>query len=368
MTQGSVNVDPIKRFHEIASPDSVDAVCNIYEIYRAMVHGIGEGARNISVEGFSEGAPFTSSKDEFNYKASIRAQEEWRKQFATEKKRIQEHADEVKKAERIKDSGEREKRIAELQEEDVGDVCLLPSPVGWPVLEEGEGGERVVVTSSLPKLGLVMQVDIMGKFKYDREQSFQSSFGDLPARATFELTSMLYKTTTTTSGSRGLPRSIFMSEPELLSEYDRKQKFLPSENTLDAFYTAGYYGKQYTNVMKVIRNFPVAQTKMNLYNEYMERAQHQFKSLVLNGNLHSSHTQFAAGYIDRVDGIVCSDLRKLVERMFSESDVVVTTSDDMEDQTFAEDHSSKHHWDVMCSSTFVAANWTYEVYSLSLLD
>lgn len=41
--QGSVSVDPIKRFHEIASPDSLEAICSIYEIYRAIVAGLGEG-------------------------------------------------------------------------------------------------------------------------------------------------------------------------------------------------------------------------------------------------------------------------------------------------------------------------------------
>jgi hypothetical protein len=121
-----------------------------------------------------------------------------------------------------------------------------------------------------------------------------------------------------------------MSEPEILSEFDRKKRFMPRENTLDAFYTAGCYSKQFTNVMNVIRNFPVASTKLDLYNEYMERAQHQFKSLALNGSLHSSHTQYAAGYIDRCNGTVCDDLRKLIDHVFGDHETDPITSNDME--------------------------------------
>lgn len=42
--QRSVDVDPFKRFHEIASPDSIEAMCNIFEMYRAMVFMLGEGS------------------------------------------------------------------------------------------------------------------------------------------------------------------------------------------------------------------------------------------------------------------------------------------------------------------------------------
>ena len=48
--QGAVNIDPIKRFHEIASPDSIDAMCNIYEVYRAMLQMLGEGVTDVFVQ------------------------------------------------------------------------------------------------------------------------------------------------------------------------------------------------------------------------------------------------------------------------------------------------------------------------------
>lgn len=279
--------------------------------------------------------------------------------------RIAQHAEMVKQAERIKDSGERQNKLEELRSMDCPSVCNLEAPVGWPIIDEdlSTEGREVVEKSGLPRLGLIMQVDIMGKFKFERAQAFQGAFGDLPARATFELTSMLYKTTTLTSASESLPKSIFMAEPELLSEYDRKQRFLPSENTMDGFCTAGYYSKQYINVMNVVRSVKghgSGGTKVDLYNEYMERAQNQFKSLVLNGNLHSNHTLFAAQYIDRVEASVCGDLRALIAEVFKDEELNVISSDDMEDQTFSDDVLQRTHWSVMCPSSFVAFNWTFE--------
>lgn len=185
----------------------------------------------------------------------------------------------------------------------------------------------------------------MGSFHYDQEQSFQSSFGELPDRATFELTNMLYKTGALTGVQDDkLPKSIFMREPEIISEYERKKRFEPAPNSLDAFYAAGCYSRQFTNVMNVIRSCGEEVAKIDLYNEYMERAQHQFRSLALNGSLHSTHTQYAMGYIDACSSRVCQDLRMLVDRVFGDEDVLVTASDDMEDQAFSEDVLSRDHW------------------------
>lgn len=162
----------------------------------------------------------------------------------------------MKKAERIKDAAAREERLAVLGEEKC-EYCNLPSPSGWPIIDnkESAGGGRPanVLGHGLPHFKLLIQVDFIGKFKFDRDASFQSSLGELPARATFELTGMIYKTTSFSSDGRELlPRKIFMGDPELISEYDRGKRYVASENTLDAFYTAGCYSKQYTNVMQVL--------------------------------------------------------------------------------------------------------------------
>lgn len=171
---------------------------------------------------------------------------------------------------------------------------------------------------------------------------------------------MLYKTTTGTSAGDSLPKGIFMSKAELLTEYDRSERFRPGENTLDAFYAAGCYSKQFSRVLKVLRSIDDPRVKIELYNEYMERSQHQFKSLVLNGNLHSSHTLFAAKYIDRVELCVCGDLRRLVSTVFHGNNLDVLLGD-LEDQPYAEDVLSRTYWQVMCPSTFVCTSWTLEV-------
>jgi hypothetical protein len=68
-------------------------------------------------------------------------------------------------------------------------------------------------------------VDITGGFRFDKTlQSFQSTFGELPARAMLELTKMLYKSSEMVNS---LPSSIFLSNPEIMTEYDRVDKFKP---------------------------------------------------------------------------------------------------------------------------------------------
>jgi hypothetical protein len=42
-TERSVRVDPFDRMIHVAAPDSIDAVCNIYEMFRSMVYSCGAG-------------------------------------------------------------------------------------------------------------------------------------------------------------------------------------------------------------------------------------------------------------------------------------------------------------------------------------
>jgi hypothetical protein len=215
MSKGGVNIDPIKRFHEIASPDSIDSMCNIYEVYRAMLYMLGEKISDATIKGFSEAAAHTSSSDRYNYRKSIERQQIWRREFEKVKKIQAKYENDVKLANKIKEKEAREARLAELEEEKLSSVCTFLRPIGWPILSErsgdevnddGSNNEMEVLASGLPRLNLVMQVDIMGNFQFEREQSFQSSIGDLPARATFELTNMLYKTTTLAGANENLPR------------------------------------------------------------------------------------------------------------------------------------------------------------------
>jgi len=42
-SEGAVHVDPFDRMTHMAAPDSLDAVCNIYEAFRSIVSSVGEG-------------------------------------------------------------------------------------------------------------------------------------------------------------------------------------------------------------------------------------------------------------------------------------------------------------------------------------
>jgi hypothetical protein len=41
--EASVHVDPFDRMMHIAAPDSIDAVCNIYEMFRSILSSLGAG-------------------------------------------------------------------------------------------------------------------------------------------------------------------------------------------------------------------------------------------------------------------------------------------------------------------------------------
>jgi hypothetical protein len=41
--EGAVHVDPFDRMLHIAAPDSIDAVCNIYEVFRSMLWQLPTG-------------------------------------------------------------------------------------------------------------------------------------------------------------------------------------------------------------------------------------------------------------------------------------------------------------------------------------
>lgn len=98
--------------------------------------------------------------------------------------RIAERTDEIRKAERIKDPEHRR-----LELERIGDVdlaCVLGAPIGWPIVDE-----NVPVSSGIPRLDLVMQVDLIGKFKYDKSLV---SFQVRPVLASVSVSLLLQRT------------------------------------------------------------------------------------------------------------------------------------------------------------------------------
>ena len=39
--QKAVRVNPLQRYHEIGTPDSIEAACSVFEMYRAMIYSLG---------------------------------------------------------------------------------------------------------------------------------------------------------------------------------------------------------------------------------------------------------------------------------------------------------------------------------------
>lgn len=197
----------------------------------------------------------------------------------------------------------------------------------------------------------------MGKFTFDTSLvSFQHSLGELPTKATFELTRMLYKTTT---GVGNLPKNIFMGKAELLTEFDRSEKFKAKDNTLDAFHAAGCHTQQMTKMSRVLRAMEDPIQKFALYREYIDCSQHQYKSLVLNGALHSNHAYNTIKYINMTETKVCDDLRVLVNHVIPPQHVGEVYKD-VEYASFAHDFTSRGYWDIICASTFLRTTWIAE--------
>jgi hypothetical protein len=257
---------------------------------------------------------------------------------------------------RLKRAAAKEKdpeKQAELQQDLLNgeSMAALPAPIGWPCYDDGDDA------NGLPRLTLVMQVDIPHVLAKCMDMTlFVSMIGDLPCRVTAELTEMLYKTN---SDAVRLPIEMLMPTAESLTEFDRMQKFMPGENTLDAFCSAGYLSKQLNRMKSHIALIESPTQKILLYNEYLKCCGRQGVSVILNGNLHSSSTLYAAKYIDATKDIVCGDLRRLVQEVVPElqrEDAVLMAND----ASWGDDTESYLYWKRTSPSAFMEKNFCVE--------
>jgi hypothetical protein len=261
---------------------------------------------------------------------------------------------------RLKRAAAKEKdpeRQAELEQDLLnGDsVALLPPPIGWPCYADDDDDDDP--KNGLPRLTLVMQVDMPPILAKCIDMTvFVSMIGDLPCRVTAELTEMLYKTN---SDAIQLPIHMLMPTPELLTEFDRMQKFMPGENSLDAFCSAGYLSKQLNRMKSVVAGTESPTQKIILYNEYLKCCGRQGVSVILNGNLHSSSTLFAVRYIEATKDIVCGDLHRLVQQVMPElkhRDASLLA----DDAVWGDDTESYLYWRRTSPSTFMEKNFCVE--------
>jgi hypothetical protein len=99
--------------------------------------------------------------------------------------------------------------------------------------------------------------------------------------------------------------------------------------------------------------------KVSLYNEYISCCGRQGVSIILNGNLHSSSTLFAAKYIEIAKDIVCDDLRSLVTDVVPELQRV-DASMLAEDAPWGDDTESYLFWKRTSPSGFMEKNFLLE--------
>ena len=259
---------------------------------------------------------------------------------------------------RLKNAAAKEKdpeQQAELlqQLDNSENAAQLSEPMGWPCSDDDDDND----ISGLPAFSLVMQVDIPPVLAKCIDLTvFVSMIGDLPCRVTAELTEMLYKTS---DHNIRLPISMLMPAPESLTEFDRIQKFMPGENSLDAFCSAGYLSKQLKRMKSVVQATEDPIEKVALYNEYLKCCGRQGVSVILNGNLHSSSTLFAVRYIEATKDIVCANLRTLVSDVMPElqhRDALLLAND----ATWGDDTESYVYWKRTSPSAFIEKNFCVE--------
>ena len=199
---------------------------------------------DMEIDGFSDSIDFVTKFHECNLMMSVEKQLEWLKGFESERDRVERDSvvvpsagDNAADASNVDGnrsakstfSGQKTTQQvyearSKLPNRDTL-VCVLEEPIGWPRVEKDADGIEFISSTGLPGLALIMQVDIAGGFRFDKTvAAFNNSFGELPARAMLELTKMLYKSAEVVNS---LPDSIFLSSPEIMTEYDRVEKFKP---------------------------------------------------------------------------------------------------------------------------------------------
>ena len=276
--------------------------------------------------------------------------QEWRVEWIAENKRIEKERENMEKAKKTKDLMERD---AAMQDVEFNPIFELPRGLGWPIDN---------MSSGLPNgLDLVMQVDVMGRFGFESSLiAFQSKLGQLPARATLELTKQLYRTTVV-SGDTGnqLPNSIFLAPPQIMSEYMRYEAFQQNKNSMEGFQAAGTNSKISMRFEKVLASFDDPIVKMDLKNKYTACNAPQFKSMVFNGSLRSSATFWALKNIEAAESRVCGDLVKLVDHVF-EVDRANDITGDLENKLWSNDVGSLTFWEQNITSTYLRVSWMTE--------
>lgn len=228
------------------------------------------------VEGFSDTLQYTNS-ERMNWGESIRSQASWVESFAQARKHTQERKDDIMRASKITDLSAREEALSllevcppscpplpepprnrprltgvgsPLQEQDLGVRVDLEPPCGWPVCREDD-----CIVGGIPPMSICMLVDVQGSFGGETSlSSFRTSFGDLPPRATMELTQLMYKEDDGAQAGDEYSTDRFLPPSKFMTEYDRLTEYSHVLNSMKGFYVAGHYTEQ---LLRNLRYFQV---------------------------------------------------------------------------------------------------------------
>lgn len=231
------------------------------------------------------------------------------------------------------------------------------APVGMPAPDFPSAEQP---TTGLPALEMCMFVDIQQIFgKEHTIADFRNAFGDLPTKARLQLTQLQYKDAGVgQEGATSLDR--FMPPARILSQYERMMIFTNALNSMEGFYMAGHYTETYLrNINYLQTNVPQPDQRVSLFSQYLLNSLRVHKSIVMNGNLRSSHAEHTMKYIEQAGKRVHKDLHKLRSMVFADC-----AADDLEGSTsshiFTRDLSKQSRWQVQSPDSFVFYSWEYD--------
>lgn len=111
------------------------------------------------------------------------------------------------------------------------------------------------MVGGIPSMSICMLVDVQGSFGGETSlSSFRTSFGDLPPRATMELTQLMYKEDDGAQAGDEYSTDRFLPPSKFMTEYDRLTEYSHVLNSMKGFYVAGHYTEQ---LLRNLRYFQV---------------------------------------------------------------------------------------------------------------
>lgn len=307
---------------------------------------------SLVIPGFTETVRYTNA-EKMNWEDSVLCYDSWKTEFESALKLIQKREDDLAKANR-KGGEAGEEMEEQLKEQDMGVNIMLPSPCGWPVkMPDGE------FVPGIPPFSIALLVHIQGVFGQESSLSdFRSSFGDLPARATMELTKMMYQEDDVLYDDPSFARR-FLPPSRVMSEYDRLVTYTLAMNDMRGFYVAGHHSELLMRNLRYLQDSVQDRAqRVVFYSRYLRDCLRQHRSIVMNGNMRNKHAEFQMKYIVEAEDRLLPDLAGLRSRVFTSiAEEGVTSSND----PLLRDWNSRTCWLMQNPDSFLFFLWEHQV-------